>query len=132
MKTMKRRYWKLTLFFIALFTAGFISSCKKNNGNPSPTVTTSSGIAYVAVTNASPTTIMYSVYADTTNIYPAGTLAYGSTTGILNGNPYETISDSTHSIFLSGNGVRINIDSNMTFQDSSYYSVFVYDTGALK
>jgi hypothetical protein len=113
----------------------FAISCSKNNndaGGGGGVVTPGVGSSFVSVTNASPTTSMYGVYSDNTNIYPAGTIGYGNSTGLVNGSPYETISDSMHSIYLSNNGTRTNIDSSFAFQDSGYYSLYVYDTGQIK
>jgi hypothetical protein len=128
----KRNVGLAVLGFSAIL---FTISCSKSNSNPNtggggtPPTT---GNSFVSVTNASPTTSMYGVYSDNTNIYPAGTIGYGSSTGITNGSPYETISDSSHSIYLSNNGTRTNIDSSFAFQDSGYYSLFVYDTGQVR
>jgi len=121
---------KVKMAFIGLSALFIFFSCHKSN--PAPPVTTTSGTSFVSVTNVSPTNSTYGVYSDNTNIYPAGTIAYGSSTGIVNGSPYESISDSMHSIYISNNGTRTNIDSNFAFQDSGYYSLFIYDTANLK
>jgi len=124
---------KLVMTMFGLSAVLITISCSKNNSNPNTGGgTTKAGTSFISVTNASPTSSMYGVYSDTTNIYPAGTIAYGSSTGIANGNPYETITDTTHSIYISSNGVRTNIDSSFAFRDSGYYSLFVYDTGRVK
>jgi hypothetical protein len=124
---------KMVLPVIGLSAILFIISCSKSSSNPNTgTIPPNSGSAYVSVTDLSPSSSMYGVYSDNTNIYPAGTIGYGNSTGIINGSPYETISDSTHSIYLSNNGVRTNIDSNFAFGDSGYYSLYTYDTGQIK
>jgi Domain of unknown function (DUF4397) len=134
MKKIQTRAGKVRMGFLGLSAILFSISCSKSNSNPNNggMTTPTAGSSFISVTNASPTSSMYGVYSDNTNIYPAGTIGYGSSTGIINGSPYETISDSTHSVFLSSNGTRTNIDSSFAFQDSGYYSLFVYDTGQLK
>jgi uncharacterized protein DUF4397 len=107
----------------------FMAGCSKSN-NPSTTPTT--GAAYVSVTNASPTSTAYGIYADTTNIYTAGTLGYGYTTGISGGNPYASIISGNHSIKLVSGGGSTLIDSNGIFANGGHYSFFVYDTGQIK
>ena len=113
----------LSVIFSAMI---FIGACSKS-GNPSPTPT--NGTAYVSVTNASPSTASYGVYADTTNIYPTATLGYGYTTGVAGGNPYSTITTGNHSIKLTSGSNSIFLDSNGTFTNGGYYTFFVYDTG---
>ena len=127
MCAMKSRNIKISTMSAAIILIAY--SCSKNNDNTvvSPPV---AGSSYLAVTNVSPTTNTYGVYSDNTNIYSSGTIGYGSSTGVMNGSPYETISDSTHSIYLDNNGVRTNIDSGFAFQNNSYYSLLTYDTGA--
>ncbi|HXB43667.1 MAG TPA: DUF4397 domain-containing protein [Puia sp.] len=114
------------LFFFSLII--FIASCTKSSSSPTPT----SGSAFVSVTNASPTLTAYAVYSDATNIYTAGTLGYGSTTGVVGGNPYATVAAGIHSIKLVSGGNNIVIDSNATFTAGGHYSFFVYDTGQVK
>jgi hypothetical protein len=135
MKKIQMRAGKVGMTFMGLSVVLFTISCSKSNSNPNTGgggTTPTAGSSFVSVTNASPSSSMYGIYSDNTNIYPAGTIGYGSSTGVVNGSPYETISDSTHSIFLSNNGTRTNIDSSFAFQDSGYYSLFVYDTGQVK
>jgi hypothetical protein len=52
----------------------FIISCSKSSSNPNTGITppTTSGSSFVSVTDASPTSSMYGVYSDNTNIYPSG------------------------------------------------------------
>jgi hypothetical protein len=107
-----------------LLALSIFASCSKNDNN---TVTPPSH-AFVSVVNASPGTALYNVYADSTNIYTGNTLAYGSTTGIAGGSPYETINSGTQSIRLSANGTDFPLDSAINFTGNGYYTVFAYDT----
>jgi len=124
----RKAIFPLIFIFSAIF---FIVACSKSNNNP-PVTTTTTGTAFVSVVDASPTTATYSVYSDTTNISTAGTLSYGSATGVAGGNPYASIVPGTHSIKLLTGGNTIFIDSNASFANGDYYSFFVYDTGQVK
>ena len=105
-------------------------ACSKSNNNSTPIIPVA-GNSYLSYTDVSPTTNTYGVYSDNTNIFPNGTVGYGTSTGVPNGNPYETISDSMHSIYTTNNGVRTNVDSAYAFQNNGYYSILSYDTGSM-
>ena len=78
---------------------------------------------------ASPTSPLYSVYSDSTNIYPSNTLAYGGATGISGGSPYIQITCGNHTIKLTSNGgTSYPVDTTINFSANGYYSVFAYDT----
>ncbi len=113
---------------IGFCAVAFINACTKSNNTT--TTTPNNGSSFVSVTNVSAGTNAYSVYSDTSNIYTAGTLGYGSTTGVVGGNPYETIVSGSHAIKLTNGSNSIFLDSNGTFTNNGYYSFFVYDTGA--
>ena len=116
---MKTRSMKSSLIVAVAASLIAVACSKSNNSTP---VTPVTGTSYLAVTNVSPTSNTYGVYANGTNIYPGRTIGYGSSTGV-NGSPYETIGDSTQSIYLDNNGVRTNIDSAFAFQNNAYYSL---------
>lgn len=130
MKPIQTRSGNAQAICIGLSVCALILSCSKSSSNMGTPSKTTSGNAYVSFTDVSPIANSYSVYSDNTNIYPSGTVGYGYSTGIVNGSPYETVTDSTHSIYILNNGVKTNIDSAVAFQDSGYYSLFYYDTGA--
>ena len=102
-----------------------IAACSKSNNG---TTVTPTGYANVAVINVSPTSSMYSVYSDTSNIYSGNTISYGGATGVNGGSPYEVVTSGSHAIKLSSNGTTYPLDTTLNLNANSYYSVFAYDT----
>jgi Domain of unknown function (DUF4397) len=102
-------------------------ACSKSNNNTGSGGTTNTGTAYVAVVDASPTTSMYSVYGNSTNLTQSSQIGYGSATGEAGGSPYINFVPGD-SIKLTSNGSTYAIDSNYGFVNMGYYTMFVYDT----
>src|ERR1700683_3817326 len=129
MKQIVKRAFRINLKIasIAIFILSVYSSCTKNTNSPM-LVSTSGGTSFVAVANASPGSSAYSVFSDSTNIFPANTIAYGAVTGISGGSPYETINSGNHIIKFSANGTTYSMDSSFNFAANDYYTVFAYDT----
>jgi len=130
---MKPRTFNSGKAFFLLFILSaivLIHACSKSNSYSSSNPQTTN--SFVSVSNASPSTTAYGVFSDTTSIYTAGTLAYGSTTGVSGANPYATITSGKHIIKLTSVSNTIILDSSTNFTASGHYSYFAYDTGNVK
>src|SRR5271154_735948 len=125
MKSLSSTIRKIPLLYLVPAACLFSISCTKSTNNNS--LNTSNGQAYLSVTNASPGTSAYDIYADSTKLTTNGQLGYPNTTGVA-GSPYETITAGMHSIRLSVNGTTNPIDSSFGFTANQYYSIFAFDT----
>jgi hypothetical protein len=106
-----------------------LSACSKsNNSYGSGSGTTTYGQASLSVTNASPTTSMYAVYADSTQLNSGSLLGYGMTSGTST-NPYYTLQSGQRRIRLTSDGGNSYvIDSSVNLAANGHYSVFAFDT----
>jgi Domain of unknown function (DUF4397) len=120
-------YNNIKIALISIILLSVSAACTKNTATP-PNIYLSNGTAFVAVANASPGTSLYTVYSDSTNIYPGNTIAYGSVTGISGGSPYEMIGSGIHALKLSADGNNFPVDSSFNFTANNYYTAFLYDT----
>ncbi|SRR5579871_2369681 len=111
---------------IAVFLIFLTASCSKKNNSGSGT--TNPGTANIAFVNASPTTSSYNIYSGSTNLTPAGGIAYGSVSGASGGSPYLGLVPGTDSIRVSANGTTYVVDTAVNISNNGYYTLFVYDT----
>lgn len=104
----------ISLQFLALC----LFSCSKtanSNGNK----------AYIGVTHVAYATGPVNITLDGDSLLPSP-LSFGNTSGMA-GNPYDTATSRISEMQLV-QGTNVLLQGNSTFQQGSYYTVFVYDT----
>jgi hypothetical protein len=122
---MKKFIFGLRYVIPAVGMLCLVAACTKNNS----TTMTNSGQSFIALTNASPSSAIYSVYSDSVNLTSSSQLAFGVTTG-SGGTPYHTITAGNNIIRWTADGTTNVVDTAYNFQAGQYYSFFVYDTAA--